>query len=400
MRRDGSSRYGETDRFANFWSAGGAWIFSKEKFAANWKWLSFGKIKISTGITGNDQIGDYKYLKLYKPGSYSYLGTIPFYPSQLYNPTYSWEKVTKKELGIDLAFAEDRILISANYYHNTTTNQLISYPLPFITGFSAILRNIPAVIRNSGYEFEMNAKLLSSQKLSWSTSLNVTIPKNKLVSFNNLANSGYASQYVIGKPLTIVKRLAATGVDPSTGIYTFRDFDADGKISLSLDNQNILFTGQQYYGGWQNKLTFGRLAASTLLQFSVQKYGSNYLQFLVQPGYASNEPLIVTKRWRKSGDITSVQRYGYSDITISSGFFNYSQSDAAYSNASYLRLRNIDISYDLLAKKNGNAIRAVQIFIEAQNLFTITHYKGLDPENLSSLVPPLRMLVVGFQITL
>lgn len=395
-RRDGSSRYGEENRFANFGSIAAVWIFSNEKLLKK-SALSFGKLKLSAGITGNDQIGDYKYLKLYSPGSYSYLGVIPFYPAQHYNPKFSWEKVRKLEADIDLGFLQNRLLVTVNYYHNTTTNQLVNYPLPAMTGFSGILRNIPAKIRNTGWEIELNGKIVSRKKWSWSTSFNLTIPRNKLLAFESLSSSSYASQYVIGQPLSIVKKLNYTGINETTGLYTFRDFNNDGKVSLSLDQQQILFTGQQYYGGLNNSVTVGKFSASMLIQFVRQKHGYNYLYFFAQPGLAYNEPRFLTDRWIKPGDAATYQRYTYSDADAGTAFFNYSQSDAAYSDASYIRFRSVSVSYEILKDKAG---KQCIIFFQGHNLFTITRYKGLDPENLSQSVPPVRMVVAGIQLTL
>ncbi|HMR92950.1 MAG TPA: SusC/RagA family TonB-linked outer membrane protein, partial [Chitinophagaceae bacterium] len=396
-RRDGSSRYGDQERFANFGSAGMAWIFSSEPLLHKLRFLSFGKLKGSAGITGNDQIGDYRYLKLYNSGTYAYLGVVPYYPAQHYNPRFSWEKLRKLEAGLDLGFFDDRFLLMVNYYHNTTSNQLVNYPLPLATGFSGILRNIPAVIRNTGWEFEFNGKLLARTKLTWDMAFNITLPRNKLVSFDNLENSSYAYQYVIGQPLSIERKLSHTGLDRQTGIYSFRDYNNDGVIDYSNDLQQIIFTGQQYYGGWQNTITLGRFSGNVLFQFVRQKNGSNYLYLFSQPGRPYNQPGFLSDRWQKPGDNAGHQRYAYANSSAGASYFNYSQSDAAFSDASYIRLRNLSVSYSLFKK---GKIPQGSFFVEGLNLVTITNYKGLDPENLSQSVPPVRMIVAGFQITL
>lgn len=389
-RRDGSSRYGPESRYATFGSVGTSWVFSKENFLSKSKLISFGKIKFSAGVTGNDQIGDYNYFDLYTPSLFPYLGITPYQPNKLYNPEYSWEKVYKVETGLDLGFWKDRVLIGLNYYHNTTGNQLVQYPLPPSTGFTGILRNLPAKIRNTGVEIVLSTVNIQQKNLKWSTSFNLTIPKNKLLAFDNLANSSYANTYVIGKPLTIAKRYFNLGVDPQTGIYIYQDVDRDNKISAPNDQQSVVFTGQQYYGGFENVIQYKKLTISLNLQFVRQKNATSYLSLFGRPGTVSNQPRLVMNRWQHAGDITSIQRFSNSNSLATTGYSNLRLSDAAYSNASFIRLRNLYLSYEALKTKVGE----LQVFLQGQNLFTITKYQSFDPET-KSLMPPLSMLTLG-----
>lgn len=399
MRRDGSSRYGENNRFANFGSVGVGWILSNEVFLKKQSLISFAKIKGSAGTTGNDQIGDYKYLDLYNPGTYPYLGVTTFSPVQLQNSNYSWEQVKKFELGVDLGFFNNRLMISANYYHNITTNQLVSYPLPAITGFSGVLRNIPTTIRNNGLELEMNSILVKKKKWDWSISANITFPKNKLLAYEGIENSTYANRYVVGQSLFIVKKLEHLGVDPITGNHSFTDFDKDGRITAPNDYQSIIFTGQQYFGGIQNTINYGKFGFSFLIQFAKELNGENYLNFFSRPGLVLNQPTIVLNRWRQPGDLSSVQRYAISNSISNTAFSNYRQSTAAYSNASFIRLRNVYVTYNLLTDKlRKKSITDFKLFIQCHNILTITKFYGLDPESKSAL-PPIKMITGGIQLT-
>lgn len=398
IRRDGSSRYGENNRFANFGSIGIGWIISSEKFMKQQSVISFAKLRASAGVTGNDQIGDYKYMDLYSPGTYPYLGTTTFNPVQLYNNEYSWEKVKKYQVGVDLGFWNNRVLVTANYYNNITENQLVSYPLPTLSGFSGILRNIPAVIRNNGIELEINATILSRKKFNWEISGNITFPHNKLVSYQGLENSSYANRYVIGQPLFIVKKFEYTGVDPLLGVHTFTDFDKDGRITSPNDSRNIIYTGQNFYGGLENTFRIGKFSASMLFNFAQELNGENYLSFFSRPGLMINQPDIVLGRWQKPGDITGVQKYSVSNTTANTSFSNYRQSSAAYSNASYIRLRNVYLAYDISNDKlRKKSILDFKLFVQCQNLFTITGFYGLDPESKTAL-PPNKMITGGIQI--
>lgn len=401
VRRDGSSRYGDENRFSNFGSIGAAWIFSSESWFRNWKFLSFGKLKGSAGITGNDQIGDYKYLNLYTPYTYTYLGSTVFYPEQLYNPVYGWEKVRKLEASLEFGMWENRLLGTMNYYHNTTSNQLVNYPLPAMTGFGSIVKNIPAVIRNTGIEIELQGRLLQGKRISWSSSLNLTIPRNKLVSFQNLSMSSYANRYVIGEPLNIVKKYKWTGVNPATGNHQFEDFNRDGQITVSADQQQVVFTGQRFFGGMQHNINYGRWELSLLLSFARTPSASNHLYVFSRPGLVMNQPVSVLKRWQKPGDITDVQRFANTSGGSNTAFSNYRQSDAAYSDASFIRLKNAVISYSVIAPKRQHPfLSQFQLFLKANNLFTISRYTGVDPETLSIFMPPIRLVTAGFQVTL
>ena len=396
-RRDGSSRYGTENRYSSFGSLGAAWIFSAEPFLKS-NFVSYGKLKFTAGVTGNDQVGDYKYLDLYTTYTYPYLGTAALYPEQLYNPIFGWERVRKLEGSLDLGFMKNRLLATVNFYHHRTSNQLVNYPLPGATGFSSILQNIPAVIRNTGWEAEVNAKVITQKKFQWEISFNVTVPRNELVSFKNLESSSYATRYVIGEPVTIVKKYHWLGLDAATGNHRFQDFNNDNVINTGGDQQQIVFTGQKYFGGMQQEFRYGRWQFSFLLQFARVPSAANYLYIFSRPGLLQNQPSWVLDRWRKPGDGTDVQRYSVSNAASTTAFSNYRNSDAAYSDASFIRLKNVALSYTVTPERKS-VVSKGEIFLKGNNLLTISGYDGLDPETLSYLTPPVRLLALGFQFT-
>src|SRR5690606_35366606 len=125
----------------------------------------------------------------------AYQGIIGLQPSRLYNPDFSWETNKKFEVAVDLGFFDDRFFLTAAYFKNKSSNQLVGIPLPGTTGFASVQSNFPAVVENTGVELEWNSKNVKRTTFSWSTSFNVTFPKNELVSFPDLASSTYANQY-------------------------------------------------------------------------------------------------------------------------------------------------------------------------------------------------------------
>src|SRR5690606_28618800 len=182
-RRDGSSRFGVDNRFANFWAVGSAWVFTREPLVKHLlPFLSFGKIRGSFGTTGSDQIGDYAFLDAYE----STEGPNGLYPTQLTNPDYAWEENKKLEIAIDLSIMEDRIHFGASWYRNRSSNQLVGYPLPSTTGFNSVQANFPATVENSGWELELAIQNAYSTNFQWQTFVNFTIPKNKLIRFPKL----------------------------------------------------------------------------------------------------------------------------------------------------------------------------------------------------------------------
>lgn len=397
-RRDGSSRFGPENRFHNFGAIGAGWIFSQERFIKNkLHFISYGKIRASYGSTGNDQVGNYSFINLYSPTSYQ----IPYQNSgaltinEIYNPYLEWEETKKFEVAIDFGLIRDRLLITTSYYNNYSGNQLLQYKLPNITGFTSVTTNFPAKIRNYGLEIEMNTTNIKSKNFTWRTSLNLTLPRNKLVSFPGLENSTYQSSLVIGRPIGILPAYKFLGVD-SAGVYFFEA--KDGTPTNNPDSQMVsIDLSPRYYGGFQNSFIYKGFQLDVLFQFTKQ-IGRNYM-FGFYPGQPLyNQPRSVLDRWRAKGDNATIQRYN-SNYSLSRFESRVRASDGIYSDASFIRLKNVAISWQLppiWLKKTH--MQTAKLYIHAQNLFTITNYIGMDPETQSaSVLPPLRVITAGVQ---
>lgn len=401
-RRDGSSRFGPDNRFANFGAIGAAWIFSKESFIQKaMPFLSFGKLRGSYGTTGNDQIGNYQYLDTYRGTIYAYQDQPGLQPARLFNSNYSWEENKKIEVAAELGFFQNKLTVNLDYYKNKSDNQIIRYSLPTQTGFTDILLNFPGVVQNKGYEISINAEIIKNKNFQWNTTFNISHNQNTLVSFPGLANSSYASTYVIGKPLNAYRGLHFTGVDAQTGIYQFEDLNKDGTI----DNGDYAYHGTtdpKYFGGLSNSFSYKGFQLNILLEFRKQ-LGYDAVYFSQSAlGDFINQPVYTLNRWQKSGDATPYQRYtqDFTNPAFYPATFNIGSSDAVLTDASYIRLKNIALSYDLPSVwiKKLNAV-SWKLFLHVQNLLTITKYKGHDPESQSlSSLPPLRMITLGTQV--
>lgn len=401
-RRDGSSRFGPGKQFANFGAIGAAWVFSRENFlSANPSFLSFGKLRASYGITGNDQLANYQYLDTYT-SSDTYMGVVGLKPVRLANADFAWETNKKLEGTLELSFLNDRIITTTSYYRNRSSDQLVGLPLPPTTGFSSIQSNFPAVVENSGLEIEITTINIDKPGLSWATSINYSRPRNKLVEFPNLdASPTYAQTLVVGEPLSIFKVYQYTGVDVSSGLYAFEDVNADGTLN-ALDRQAVRFVGRDFYGGILNTVEYKGFALSVMMQFIKQTKLHHFNAFSLQPGGGlSNQPGSVFDLSNSNEDELKIQKYTTSPQGLSA-YSYFRASTEAITDASFLRLKNISISYvfrpEWLAKLH---IEHAKFFVQGQNLLTITDYDGLDPEpSGNTSLPPLKIWSCGLHLTL
>ena len=397
-RRDGSSRFGPNNRFANFGAVGAAWILSKENFLKDRSWLSFAKLRGSYGLTGSDAIGDFEYTDTYTAGYYSYNGIPGLYPSRLYNPNFSWEKTNKLEAALELAFFDNRIQLTSAWYRNRSSNQLVGIPLPSMTGFSSFLGNLGATVENRGFELELSGSPVKSQNWEWTSAFNISLPKNELIAFPGLETSTYANRYVIGESINAVKLFQYEGIDQQTGEYQFTDFNNDGKITTTDDAKAIRTLGPVYFGGWQNTLRYGKFNLSVLFQF-VKQDGYNYFRTMNAPGLMLNQPVEFLNVWSANNPNGIVMPYttGGDDVTnmLTEHLKN---STAALGDASFVRLKNVQLNYEIPLK--NSLVSKAQVYVQGQNLWTWTKYFGLDPEFVTSgFLPPLKTLSVGVQLT-
>lgn len=401
FRRDGSSRFGPGNQYGNFGSAGAAWLFGEEKWVKNTlPFLSFGKLRTSYGSTGNDQIPDYNYLSTYTSSGRTIQDVGLLAPSRIANANFHLETTKKLEFGLELGILKNRVLLDADYYENRSSDQLVNYTLPAITGFSSYVANLPAVVQNTGWEFDLATINLKNSKLSWTTSFNLTIPRNKLVNFQNFSTSAYSQLYQIGYDITRVHGYQFVGVNPQTGNTIYGDINGNPAQTASAINSNYTIgkTTPNFYGGFSNTVAYKQFSLDIFLQFTSQMAQGG---ILYSPGQEVNSYAYVVNSWREPGMITNVPKAS----TI--GDYNYPNSSANFFNSSYLRVKNVAISYNLpdeFAKKM-NASR-VTVFLKAQNLLTFwnKNIPLMDPEagaltDSKYAIAPTKSLVAGLGFT-
>jgi TonB-dependent starch-binding outer membrane protein SusC len=395
-RRDGSSRFGPANRFANFGAIGAGWIFWEKynKKGAN----SYAKLRGSYGSTGNDQIGDYAYLNSWNRAAQTYQGLYGIYPTGLANPYYQWEVTRKLEGGLELRLNDIFTTTIAGYY-NRSKNQVITAVLPGQTGFGNVVLNFPAIIQNTGVEVDAAVKKTWGA-FTWSSKLTLAVPRNKLVKFDDLDNSTYSKWLMTGQPLNIVIGAHYTGVDSDSGL--FRVADPNARLAGNLD--------PSYFGGLRNSFQFKRFELSTYFEFRRQK-APHYLTYVYRnlpPGqtndfFFTNLPTGLQDRWQQKGDIAPWQKVStLNNGPVKNAIGNWLNSDAQLVDASYIRLKIAQLSYTIPEKFcKSKHIKAASLYTSAENLFTITPYKGADPELQNPFSLPLqRTFTLGLQITL
>jgi len=403
IRRDGSSRFGPRNQFHNFGAVGAAWIFSQDDFIQKLlPFLSFGKLRVSYGTTGSDQIPDYQFLDLYQtiPAQVPYQGVLGLAPNRLFTPDLQWEETKKLQAGIELGFKKDKILFTLNYNRNRSSNQLIGVPIPYITGAPDITKNFNAVVQNKGWEFTFSSANIKTKNFNWNTFINLTIPQNKLISYENTTNA----LFKVGQPITSIPVYDLNGVNDTTGAFQFNDGKGN-LVGLPSATSTYINIDPKFYGGIQNSFTLKSISIDFLFQF-VKKIGKD-----LSLGYSSgsagafnngtaNQPTTVLSRWQKAGDHTIQPKFNSTSSALLPLLYAR-LSDASYSDASFIRLKNISVSWNLpQAILEKLHVQSARVYTLGQNIFTLTKYFGLDPESQGLGLPPLRVITFGIQITL
>ncbi|MEA5043006.1 MAG: SusC/RagA family TonB-linked outer membrane protein, partial [Petrimonas sp.] len=185
------------------------------------------------------------------------------------------------------------------------------------------------------------------------------------------------------------------GIDPETGLYTFTDYNNDGNISSPDDNRMIEKIGPRYYGGWSNQLSYKQWEFSFLFQF-VNQTQKNYISTMPRPGSLNNQPVEVLDVWSEDNPNGQYMPYSSgSDAQKNQSHTRFVSSTAAVGDASFIRLKNIQLSYRLPVNRY---VRDIRLYVQGQNVLTFTDYFGLDPEFiLTGFLPPLRTWSFGVQ---
>ncbi len=430
IRRDGSSNFGPLSRYGNFPGAGFAWRFSQEDFIKKaLPFISDGKLRVGWGRTGNNKFG------LTNTNVFTFSGTptgnLVYSLGQneqfntgttvttIANPSLHWETTDQTDAGIDLAFLNNQITFTADYYNRKSSGLIVAIPLPpslgvgiNTSGSSEIVNAADA--QNKGFEFQLGYRSEVKNGFSYNVSVNGAYNNNKTLSLGTQSPTpiiggasgvetltqpgtpigafwGYkvaglastqaqidalnkAAQQKTGNPTAVYQ----TGLLP--GDFIYKDLNGDGVV----DSKD-----QQYLGSSIPKFIYGINLGATYHNFDLNvvlsgvqgvQIGNSLLTTLDFAATGHNASTAILNRWEQSGDNAALPRAGQ-DATASG---NLRPSDFFIQNGAYLRARNVTLGYTLtkaaLQSFSGNVLSRLRLYVAAENLFTITGYKGYDPE--------------------
>lgn len=405
VRYDGSSRFGEDKRWGLFPAVSAAWRMTEEAFLRDVEILDEFKIRASYGITGNSSISNFASRSLFGTGG-TYQLNAALAPSQLGNNILTWEEATSINLGLDWSIYEGRISGAVDVYRTTNDELLFSTPLPSDSGFSGITSNVGAV-QNQGIEIELNTVNVNRNGFVWSSNFNISFQENEILRLTTDEDQP-ASGLFIGRPLGTYRLVQTAGVNPADGRQMW--FDIDGNLTYNQSGADLIpteYTTQpSVLGGFSNRLSYQGLSLDVFLQYSFDQYTfmqqENFFldtaEFLggMRKRFADNV-------WRQPGDISLYGRAYSGGVEPGSGHSTHRSSGTqALENASYIRLKNVTLSYnlpvDLVSQIN---LRGVRLFVQGRNLHTWTNFTGIDPEVIGSqnaTFPQNREVAGGIEI--
>ncbi len=391
-RVDGSSRFGENNRYGFFPAVSGGWILSQEDFMDEMNAISFLKLRASYGLTGNAEIGNFPALGLY--GGTAYAGSSSIQPSQTPNPDLKWETTAQLDLGIDFGLFEDRITGEIDYYIKNTDDLLLNVNIPASTGFLTQTRNV-GKLENKGFEFVINT-INSTGDFFWSSSFNFATNDNKVTDLQGqVITGGEINRAVEGYPIGVFYGYDFAGADPDNGdaLYWINSTDENGfgvvDHSLGTTNNpneaNQVVVGNpnpDFIGGFNNKFSYKGFDMDMLWQFVYgnQIYNGGGIFMSASASYYDNQTKDQLNRWQEPGDQTEVPE---ARLFWGNGV---DQGSRYLSDGSYLRLKTLTLAYNLpTGVIDRFNMRKVRLFISGTNLLTFTEYDGFDPEVTADL---------------
>ncbi len=404
FRADGSSRVGVNNKWGYFPAFSGGWRVSKEDFMKNSSFIEDLKIRAGWGETGNlppTSITDYPSFNSLNPGA-PYVfggnttpGVTPANP--IGNPTLKWEAGQQLNLGFDLSVLKGRVSLSADYYDKKTKRLIFPETLPATSGNNdgQILVNLPGYDMNRGFEFALTGGIIKSDNFSWTATLNMSFNKNRIsgldstetfyyggISYGGGGTNQYASVVKNGLPLGAFYGYKALGVNPATGNETFADLNHDGVIDPDHDRTYLgsglptmvySFVNTFSYKSFGLDLLFDGVAGNKVFDATrIETEGMSS---------ANNASTAVLRRWTTPGQITDVPKAIFGDPGVANSVPNSSISSRFIENGAFFRLKAATLSYHLTTERLQHAgIAGIRFYVTGQNLFTVTGYKGYNPE--------------------
>ncbi|MBK6544648.1 MAG: SusC/RagA family TonB-linked outer membrane protein [Saprospiraceae bacterium] len=405
FRRDGLSALADGNKFGNFGGASIGWNVYKEDFFQNASFKDYFnnlKIRLSYGVVGNSEIGDYPAIGAYTSNTYGGVPTLNY--AQAGNPDLKWETSTKLDVGLNFTILQDRISIEFDYYKNLIDGLILKAPQALSAGIPGnyINANVGSMY-NEGIELGLNAQVLNLNSFKWDINFNFSTLKNKVTSLvsdvyvpsifgvQNMTRVGYSIGSIFAVP--------TIGVNPENGLMVFLNSEGkqvqynhigsprwtylDGTAAPAIDNyKDGVIQGPSlptYFGGINNTLVYKNFDLNINFTFVGGNKLYNGTRATNSDQRYFNNGTFIKDRWTTPGQKTEIQKLYYGD-NVSAGFSFSATSKVE--DGDYLKLKNISLGYQLPVNNNvfRGKISSARIYLQAVNLFTITKYRGSDPE--------------------
>lgn len=397
-RRDGFSAFSEGHKFGNFYSAALAWTLSEEQFMQN-KALNYLKLRLSYGENGNPSINSYSTFPTVGTGSYifgsEYVKSL--YQNKLANKVLGWERTRAINVGVDFGFLNNRINGNLEYYNSTTKDLLVTRRLPNLTGYGSILDNM-GKIANWGVELSLNSNNIVTKDFKWDTGFTFWMNRNKIKSLYGIDadNDGkedddLSNGWFIGKSLGAIYSYTVDGIVKSEDTDYCKQFNAqpgdvkfvdisgpdgvpDGKIDATYDRSIIGYTTPNFKMNISNTLTYKDFQ----LYFSFDYINGGGNRYLSNNEKGFNPNRMPNANWINEAYWTPEKQSNVSPRAN----YNNTRGWGFYQSREFLRLQNVTFSYSLNKKTldKMNVLSSARFFLTGTNLFTITDWRGMDPE--------------------
>ncbi|WKN44701.1 SusC/RagA family TonB-linked outer membrane protein [Tunicatimonas pelagia] len=395
-RLDGSSRFGEGNKYGFFPSGAIAWRAAEENFIQDLGVFDDLKLRASYGITGNQEIGLYNSLATLASNNYVFGGNLVtgFRPNRVPNPALQWERTAQFDVGLDMGFVQNRFRVTADYYHKKTTNLLFSANIPWTSGFNDALQNIGSV-QNQGVELTLGADILTGP-LIWTSSFNIAFNRNKVLDLGEVdfffagGSSGHlkvnnVSKVAVGEPIGSFFGYLSDGIfqnegevassaqpNAQPGDRRYRDLNNDGQITAEGDRTIIGLAQPDFFGGWTNNFQWNGFELNVFTQWNYGNDILNYNRFELElPTGGQNISADMVNRWTPQNPSTEFPRATRQRAILF--------SDRQLEDGSFLRIKTLTFAYNFPGLQSER-IGGLRLYFTAQNLLTFTEYTGFDPE--------------------
>jgi len=401
FRRDASTNFGKLNRFGNFYSMGGGWLISNENFMHNLKPVSNMKLRASYGTSGREAGADYLNFTTYTDNvRYDNTNTFGSTIQRLGNDQITWETTHTFDAGLDLSLWK-RIDITIDWYNRLSKNLIQTVPLPSYIGFASQTRNV-GDITNKGVEMSISSQNIESRTFEWVTDFNISFNKNRLSKIygDSLIDPWSRNFYRYeGEDMNVLKAVIFAGINPDNGRPLFERVMPDGKIAIVDSLPSVLTDGirgfkkvgsatPKFFGGFTNTFRYKGISLSLLFNFVFGNtiMNNNVTNYYTPTTWASGFNMInpdnAIRAWQGPGDAKANYPDFYDPAFSQRGATNY-RASLVYQDASYLRLRNVRLGYDLPKNMLAKAkIKSANIYLSMDNAFVIKSKElfAADPE--------------------